>query len=59
VKSIGTVRFGGIGLILGALAFLAVFAFLAARFDYPAVLDGPASSVLPVAAVNKYLFPSG
>jgi hypothetical protein len=34
-------------LILGAIAFMAVFAFLAARFDYPAVLDGPASSVLP------------
>ena len=26
---------------------MAVFAFLAARFNYPAVLDGPASSVLP------------
>lgn len=47
MKSIGTVRFGGIALIFGALAFMAVFAFLAARFDYPAVLDGPASSVLP------------
>jgi hypothetical protein len=34
-------------LILGALAFLAVFTFLAARFDYPAILSGPAASVLP------------
>jgi len=42
-----SVRLGGIALILGALAFMGVFAFLAAKFDYPAVLDGPASSVLP------------
>jgi len=47
VKSFSIVRLGGIALILGALAFMAVFAFLAARFDYPAVLEGPASSVLP------------
>jgi hypothetical protein len=26
---------------------MAVFAFLASRFDYPAILDGPASIVLP------------
>jgi hypothetical protein len=42
-----TIRLGGIALILGALAFMGVFAYLAARFDYPAVLDGPASAVLP------------
>jgi hypothetical protein len=47
VKPIVTIRLGGVALIVGALAFMAVFAFLAARFDYPAVLDGPASSVLP------------
>ena len=47
LKSSGTIRTGGIALILGAVAFMAVFAFLAARFNYPAVLDGPASSVLP------------
>jgi hypothetical protein len=41
------VRVGGLTLVLGALAFMAVFAFLAARFDYPAILDGPASTVLP------------
>lgn len=42
-----SVRVGGITLIVGAIAFMAVFSFLAARFDYPAVLDGPASTVLP------------
>jgi len=47
VKSITTVRVGGLALIVGAIAFMAVFAFLAARFDYPAILDGPASTVLP------------
>ena len=33
--------------MLGAIAFMAVFSYLAARFDYPEVLDGPASVVLP------------
>lgn len=42
-----TIRIGGWALILGALAFMAVFAFLAARFDYPTILDGPAAIVLP------------
>jgi Domain of unknown function (DUF4386) len=42
-----TVRVGGWSLILGAVAFLAVFSFLAARFDYPAILDGSAATVLP------------
>jgi len=41
------VRAGGIALIAGAIAFLGVFTFLAARFDYPAVLDGSAADVLP------------
>jgi len=41
------VRIGGIFLIAGALAFMGVFAFLAARFNYPAVLDGSAAQVLP------------
>lgn len=41
------VRTGGIALIAGALAFVGVFSFLAARFDYPAILDGSASEVLP------------
>jgi hypothetical protein len=47
MSSSATPRAGGIALIAGALAFLGVFAFLADRFDYPAVLDGPADSVLP------------
>jgi len=42
-----TVRVGGWSLILGAVAFMAVFSYLAARFDYPAILDGPAATVLP------------
>ena len=29
------------------MAFLAVFTYLAARFNYPDVLDGPAATVLP------------
>ena len=41
------IRAGGVALIAGAVAFLGVFAFLAARFDYPAVLDGSAAEVLP------------
>jgi uncharacterized protein DUF4386 len=47
VKSPLMIRLGGLALIGGALAFMAVFAFLAARFDYPAVLDGSAAVVLP------------
>lgn len=43
----GTIRCGGIALIAGAVAFMAVFGYLAARFDYPAVLDGSAAEVLP------------
>lgn len=42
-----TVRIGGVALILAAVGFMSVFAYLAARFDYPAILDGPASTVLP------------
>jgi hypothetical protein len=41
------VRVGGVFLIGGALAFMGVFAFLAARFNYPQVLDGSADQVLP------------
>ena len=40
-------RAGGVALVAGAIGFIAVFSYLAARFDYPAVLDGPAASVLP------------
>jgi hypothetical protein len=42
-----TIRLGGLALIIGAVAFMGVFAYLAAQFNYPAVLDGPASVVLP------------
>jgi hypothetical protein len=41
------IRFGGLCLAGGAVAFLGVFAYLAARFNYPDVLDGPAAIVLP------------
>src|SRR5213592_2088188 len=41
------VSLGGICLAGGALAFLVVFSYLAANFNYPDVLDGPAHSVLP------------
>lgn len=37
----------GVCLAGGALAFLAVFTYLAANFNYPDVLDGPAGTVLP------------
>jgi Domain of unknown function (DUF4386) len=40
-------RFGGLALIAGALAFLGVFSYLAVTFNYPDVLDGPAATVLP------------
>jgi hypothetical protein len=42
-----SVRVGGWALILGAAAFMAVFSYLAARFQYPEILDGPAAEVLP------------
>ena len=38
---------GGWSLIAAAVGFIAVFGYLAARFDYPAVLDGDAAVVLP------------
>jgi hypothetical protein len=47
MKPITTIRVGGLALIFGAIAFMAVFSFLAARFDYPAILNGPANAVLP------------
>lgn len=47
VKEPATVRAGGVALIAGAIGFLGVFTFLAARFDYPAILDGSAEEVLP------------
>jgi hypothetical protein len=41
------ITFGGACLVLGALAFVAVFSYLAARFNYPDILDGSAALVLP------------
>jgi hypothetical protein len=38
---------GGVALIGGAIAFIGVFSYLAARFHYPDVLDGKAADVLP------------
>lgn len=46
-RSVGTIRAGGLALVGGAIAFMAVFAYLAARFNYPDVLDGSAATVLP------------
>ena len=43
----GTILAGGIALVAGAVAFLGVFSYLAARFQYPEVLDGSAEDVLP------------
>ena len=40
-------RLGGWSLIAAAVGFMAVFGYLAARFNYPAVLDGNAADVLP------------
>ncbi len=40
-------RIGGWSLVGAAVGFIAVFSYLAARFDYPDVLDGDAAMVLP------------
>jgi hypothetical protein len=41
------IRVGGYSLIFAAIAFMGVFSYLAAAFNYPEVLDGRASDVLP------------
>jgi hypothetical protein len=38
---------GGLSFVVGALAFVLVFSYLAAKFDYPNILDGSAAEVLP------------
>lgn len=43
----GTIFAGGVSLVGGAIAFLGVFSWLAAKFGYPDVLDGRAADVLP------------
>jgi hypothetical protein len=47
MRKFTAVWFGGFFLVTGALAFMGVFGFLAARFNYPQVLDGDAGQVLP------------
>jgi len=46
-SEVTTIRVGGWCLILAAVFFLAAFGYLAARFEYPDVLAGPAGEVLP------------
>jgi len=46
-ESRGAARAGGWSLIAAAIGFMTVFSYLAARFSYPDVLDGPAADVLP------------
>lgn len=41
------IEVGGMSLIVGALAFVGIFSFLAASMDYPDVLDRSASEALP------------
>ena len=43
----GATRVAGWSLVSAALGFMAVFAYLAARFNYPDVLNGAAADVLP------------
>lgn len=38
---------GGVSFIVGALAFMLVFSYLVANFNYPNILDGSAAEVLP------------
>ncbi len=38
---------GGLSFVVGALAFVLVFSYLAANFNYPDILDGSAGEVLP------------
>ncbi len=49
----GIIRFGGVCLAGGAVAFVGVFAYLAAHFNYPGVLDGPAATVLRLLATGQ------
>jgi hypothetical protein len=47
MESRSTIVAGGISFIVGALAFVLVFSYLAANFSYPDILDGHAAEVLP------------
>ena len=46
-ESRSATRIAGWSLIAAAVGFMAVFGYLAARFNYPDVLDGAAAEVLP------------
>ena len=46
-ESRGATRVGGWSLIAAAVGFMVIFAYLAARFNYPDVLEGTAADVLP------------
>jgi len=46
-QSRAAARIGGWSLIAAAVGFMAVFSYLAVRFNYPDVLDGAAATVLP------------
>jgi hypothetical protein len=46
-ESRSATRVAGWSLIAAAIGFMGVFSYLAARFDYPQVLDGTAADVLP------------
>ena len=43
MKNRHIISLGGACLAAGAVAFMAVFTYLAASFNYPDVLDGPAA----------------
>jgi hypothetical protein len=47
LNSDSSIRVGGAALLAAAVGFIGVFAFLAARFNYPEVLEAPAASALP------------
>lgn len=46
-QSAAAIRVGGWALVAAAVGFMAVFSYLAARFNYPDVLDGVGGDVLP------------
>lgn len=47
MQSRGIIGAGGLSFVVGAMAFVAVFSYLAASFNYPDILDGSAAEVLP------------
>jgi hypothetical protein len=47
LNSDSSVRTGGAALLAAAVGFIGVFAYLAARFNYPEVLEAPAATALP------------